>query len=106
MAIKTAGPKLRDYVETLEARLAPYASTSWGKTSQDMSRREREEPSRDLRTHYQRDRDRIIHSRSFRRLALKTQALPLGQNDHVRTRLTHSLEVGQTARAFSGSARD
>lgn len=67
----------------------------------------REFPSEpcDLRTEFQRDRDKIIHCASFRRLKLKTQVFlsPLG--DHYRTRLTHTLEVGQIARTISRAMR-
>ena len=53
------------------------------------------------RTEFQRDRDRLIHSRAFRRLENKTQVFPAGLSDHFRNRLTHSLEVAQVARDLS-----
>lgn len=60
-------------------------------------RRHGEEPA-DFRTHYQRDRDRITHSRAFRRLEYKTQVFLNGSGDELRTRLTHTMEVAAIAR--------
>lgn len=59
------------------------------------------EPKCDLRTDFQRDRDRIIHSNSFRRLKHKTQVFLSPEGDHYRTRLTHTLEVSQVARTIA-----
>jgi dGTPase len=67
--------------------------------------REREEPPCPLRTCFQVDRDRIVHSKSFRRLKHKTQVLLLPEGDHYRTRLTHTLEVSQIARTIARCLR-
>lgn len=63
--------------------------------------REKPQEKCDFRTEYQRDRDRIIHSKSFRRLKHKTQVFITPQGDHYRTRLTHTLEVSQIARTIA-----
>ena len=61
------------------------------------------EPETSIRSPYQRDRDRIIHSSSFRRLKHKTQVFVNTEGDHYRTRLTHSMEVSQIARTLARS---
>ncbi len=63
------------------------------------------EPESDLRTAYQRDRDRILHCKAFRRLKHKTQVFISPSGDHVRTRLTHTLEVTQIARTIARALR-
>lgn len=80
--------------------LSPYASFS------DQSKgRLRDEQPCTMRTVYQRDRDRIIHCKSFRRLKYKTQVFLAPEGDHYRTRLTHTLEVSQIARTISRCLR-
>ena len=76
--------------------LSPYAAHS-----RESQGRDRKEPLCDMRTEYQRDRDRIIHCKSFRRLKHKTQVFLAPEGDHYRTRLTHTLEVSQIARSIS-----
>jgi dGTPase len=82
--------------ETLVPRAAKSAETRG---------REHPEPEDDLRPSYQRDRDRIVHSKAFRRLKHKTQVFLAPEGDHYRTRLTHVLEVSQVARTISRSLR-
>ena len=76
--------------------LAPYASKPEGSRG-----RLYPEPEHSIRSPFQRDRDRIIHSTAFRRLTHKTQVFVYHEGDHYRTRLTHSLEVAQIARTIS-----
>src|SRR4029450_4059655 len=80
----------------VEASLAPYAQTS----ARSRGRRHRED-DHGYRSAYQRDRDRIIHSRPFRRLEYKTQVFVHHEGDHYRTRLTHSIEVSQIGRTVA-----
>ena len=88
---------IREQAEEREFQyLSRYASHS-----RESKGRERVEEECDIRTVYQRDRDRIIHSKAFRRLKDKTQVFLAAQGDHYRTRLTHTLEVSQTARTIA-----
>jgi dGTPase len=94
-------PRTREELEQLERQiLAPYAQFS-----ADTRGRKYQEPPPDWRTQYQRDRDRVIHSRAFRRLEYKTQVFLNGTGDHLRTRLTHTMEVAALARSISRALR-
>jgi dGTPase len=95
----TIAPMLQDRIqqEKLELdQLAPYAMRSGATRGRAIP-----EPAHDLRTEFQRDRDRIIHSRCFRRLEYKTQVFVNGTADHYRTRLTHTIEVAAVCRTLA-----
>ena len=90
-------PSIRENLEERERRcLAPQAARST-----DTRGRLRPEPEDDIRPAYQRDRDRILHCKAFRRLKHKTQVFFSPTGDHYRTRLTHTLEVSQIARSVA-----
>ena len=92
---------LREQWEAHErAYLSPLAMKS-----ADSRGRERPIPECEIRTVYQRDRDRILHAKSFRRLVRKTQVFLAPRGDHYRTRLTHTLEVAQVARTLARALR-
>jgi dGTPase len=94
-------PRYRQELEDIERQtLAPFAQFS----GDSRGRRHPEEPPL-WRTQYQRDRDRVIHSRAFRRLEYKTQVFLNGTGDHLRTRLTHTMEVAAIARNLASALR-
>ena len=86
--------------ENLEEREKKYLADYATKSSESKGRKIAEEKS-EIRTDFQRDRDRIIHSKAFRRLKHKTQVFLSPFDDHFRTRLTHTLEVSQIARTIA-----
>jgi dGTPase len=94
-------PRYRPELEENEHRtLAPFAQFS----DETRGRRHPEAPPL-WRTQYQRDRDRVIHSRAFRRLEYKTQVFLNGTGDHLRTRLTHTMEVAAISRNLASALR-
>jgi len=88
--------QVRLRLEANEERLSPFAA----RTSTSRGRARVESPS-PVRTEYQRDRDRILHTKAFRRLKHKTQVFIAPQQDHYVTRMTHTLEVAQVARTIT-----
>jgi dGTPase len=92
---------VRERLEAVEDQvLAPYATRSSGSAG-----RERDEPESPVRTAFQRDRDRIVHANSFRRLRGKTQVFIAPAGDHYATRLSHALEVAQISRVVARALR-
>ena len=92
---------IREKIERMEQEtLSPYATLSIHTKG-----REREEEPCDIRPVFQRDRDRILHSKAFRRLKDKTQVFLTPKGDHYRTRLSHTLEVSQNARTIAKALR-
>src|SRR6266481_696459 len=78
--------------------LAPYALRA-----EDSRGRRYPEPDHPYRSVFQRDRDRVVHSRAFRRLENKTQVFTRRYSDHFRNRLTHTIEVAQISRTIAGA---
>ena len=94
-------PRTREQLEEIERQiLAPYAQLS-----AETRGREYSETAPNWRTQYQRDRDRVIHSRAFRRLEYKTQVFLNGTGDHLRTRLTHTIEVSAVSRNIASALK-
>jgi len=94
-------PRTRQELEQIERQtLAPYAQFS----GDSRGRVYPEEPPL-WRTQYQRDRDRVIHTRAFRRLEYKTQVFLNGSGDHLRTRLTHTIEVAAVSRNIASALK-
>ncbi len=92
---------IREEIEAREQNdLAP-----WAMHAVDSKGRLRKEPQDDLRPVFQRDRDRVVHCKSFRRLKDKTQVFITPDGDHYRTRMTHTLEVSQNARTIAKALR-
>jgi len=92
---------IREQIEAMEREnLSPFACLSSRSRGRD-----REEVECDIRSIFQRDRDRILHSKSFRRLKNKTQVFLTPKGDHYRTRLSHTLEVSQNARTIAKALR-
>lgn len=93
--------RVRERLEAVETQtLSPHAALSGRSTG-----RQRPEPESPMRTAFQRDRDRILHSPSFRRLKHKTQVFIAPKGDYYRTRLTHVLEVSQVGRTIARALR-
>lgn len=92
---------IRENLERMEHTfLSPYATFSENSIGRDYP-----EPQCDIRPVFQRDRDRIVHSKAFRRLKNKTQVFLEPKGDHYRTRLSHTLEVSQNARTIAKALR-
>ena len=92
---------IREQIEKREQEiLSPFACLSINSRGRDY-----DEPQCDIRPVFQRDRDRILHSKAFRRLKNKTQVFLTPKGDHYRTRMSHTLEVSQNARTIAKALR-
>lgn len=103
-ALNTTSHDFSDVRAMLDAREKAWLDPRAQCASETQGRRKFEAPD-DLRTEYQRDRDRILHTKAFRRLKHKTQVFVSPEQDHYRTRLTHVLEVSQISRTVSRALR-
>ena len=99
--MNTVSPTARERTEEIERQVLSERAT----LSSESKGRDREEDPDPLRTAFQRDRDRIIHAKAFRRLKHKTQVFISPEGDHYRVRLTHTLEVSQIARTAARALR-
>ncbi len=91
--------RTREMMEAAEA----VGLAAYGQRVGESAGRSYPEPAHPYRTAFQRDRSRIIHSRAFRRLEYKTQVFLNGTGDHLRTRLTHTIEVASISRTIAGA---